>query len=257
MRYATLEAIEGRLMTLYQGRVSCTLRHHSHEWALIAALDGAEIPIKCRVVRPEKVKPPQWAWNQQIYDAGLKTQIYDKGFERFVRKISPEVEMSATLAIVKGAHHEHGTAVYLTQETRRCLLLDTTHCLSDEALWYTLQSWASFQPRLKNPRETPGRLFYPSEFSHVFEKYSVNIDCPLNHPEFSQESPFTHECMKLYRTALSSLNCADFTPQVHAEAKDSDVRIATDATTSRLLPILDGPGLWAIIGDRSSPVTVF
>jgi hypothetical protein len=112
-----------------------------------------------------------------------------------------------------------------------------------------------FQPRLKSQRETPGPLFYPAEYSHVFEKYWDNIDCQLNHPVFSQESPFTQACMRLYTTALSSLNCADFTPQVHAEAEDSDVRTATDAAISRLLPIPDGPDLWSIIGDMTSPVT--
>jgi hypothetical protein len=64
-------------------------------------------------VRSETRQWPQLAWNQQSYDAGLKTQNYDKGFERFVRKFDPEVEMSAALAIVKGAHHEHGMAVYM------------------------------------------------------------------------------------------------------------------------------------------------
>jgi hypothetical protein len=174
------------------------------------------------------------------------------GLERFVQKFNPEIEMSATLAIVKGPHHEHGTAVYLMQEARRCLLLDTTHRLSDEeALWYTLLSWAKLQPRLKSPRVEPGQLFYTAEYSHVFEKYWDNFDCPLNHPEFSQETWFTQDCMNLYTTALSSLNCANFIPQVHAEAKDSDVRIAIEAATSRLLPIPDGPDLWSILESRS------
>jgi hypothetical protein len=118
MRCATLDAIHGWLLALYQGRVTCTARHHSREWALIAALDGAEITAKYRVVRDESVQLSQWAWNQQIHDAGLRTQNFDEGFQRFVRKFDPDLEMSATLPIVKGAHHEHGTAAYLTQETR-------------------------------------------------------------------------------------------------------------------------------------------
>jgi hypothetical protein len=100
-------------------------------------------------------------------------------------------------------------------------------------------------------------LFYPSEHSHVFEKYWDNIDCLLNYPESSQESPFTQDCMNLYTTALSSLDCSDFTPRVHADAKDSDVGIAIEAAISRLLPIQDGTDLWSCIPqeDRSSPAT--
>jgi hypothetical protein len=118
------------------------------------------------------------------------------------------------------------------------LLLDTTHGLSDnEALWYTLLSWAKFQPRLKNPRKEPGQLFYPAEYSHVFEKHWHHLDKPETHPDFSQESSFTQDCMRHYSIALSRLNCESFEPLVHAEAKDSDIEIATEAAISRLLPI--------------------
>jgi hypothetical protein len=112
------------------------------------------------------------AWNEQTYEAGLKTQNYDKGLSRFVRKFDPALDLDATFAIVRGAHHEHGSAIYFTQESRRCLLLDTLHGLADgEAMSYTLQSWAKFQPRLNSPRDKPGRLFYPAEFSHIFENF--------------------------------------------------------------------------------------
>jgi hypothetical protein len=155
----------------------------SHEWALIAAFDGGEIPAEHRAIRDDSVKPAQAAWNQGIYDSGLKTQNCDKGFERFVRKFNPEEEMNATLAIVEGVHFEHGKAIYLTQKTRRYALLDTTYGpADDEALWYTLLFWAKFQPRLKSPRTEPGQLF---------EKYWQCLHDPQDHPEFSQETSFT------------------------------------------------------------------
>jgi hypothetical protein len=147
-------------------------------------------------------------------------------------------------------------AVYVTQSTRRCLLLDTTYGLSDnEALWYTLLSWAKFQPRLKGPRTEPGQLFYPAEYSHVFEKYWQYLDKPETHPELSQASPFTQECMTQYSVSLGQLNCDSFEPLVHAEAKDSDIGIATEAAMSRLFPIQDGPDLWSSVTqeDGSSP----
>jgi hypothetical protein len=112
------------------------------------------------------LNPPEPAWNEQIYEAGLRTQNYDKGFDEFVRKFDPDLATSATFAVVKGVHHDHGTVVYLTQESRRCSLLDTLHGLTDEkAMWYILQSWAKFQPRPNSPRSEPGRLLDPAEYS--------------------------------------------------------------------------------------------
>jgi hypothetical protein len=92
---------------------------------------------------------------------------------------------------------------------------------------------------------------------YYYYYYWQNLDCPINNPEFYQESSFIQGCMHQYTTALSSLNCEDFEPLVHAEAKDSDVAIASEAVISRLLAIQDGPDLWSCIPqeDRSSPGT--
>jgi hypothetical protein len=84
-------------------------------------------------------------------------------------------------------------------------------------------------------------LFYPAEYSLVFEKFWHHLDKPETHPEFSQESSFTQDCMRQYSAVLSLLDLKDFEPLVHAGAKDSDVGIATEAAISRLLPIQDGP----------------
>jgi hypothetical protein len=93
---------------------------------------------------PEAVAQLQ-ALNQRIFDAGLKTQNYDKGFDPFVRKYTKDEEVAAACAVIKGVRQDHGCAVYFTQEKRRCLLLDTTYGLTDdEALWATLASWARF-----------------------------------------------------------------------------------------------------------------
>jgi hypothetical protein len=78
-------------------------------------------------------------------------------------------------------------------------------------------------------------------------KYWQHLYKPMNHPEVSQESQFTQDCMAHYSAALSSLNCDSFEPFVHAEAKDSDIGIATEAAISRLRPIHDGPDIWSSI----------
>jgi hypothetical protein len=55
------------------------------------------------------------------------------------------LEMRATMAIVKGFHEDHGTAVYLAQGKGPCLLISTTYGLSNEEVsWKILADWASF-----------------------------------------------------------------------------------------------------------------
>jgi hypothetical protein len=177
MRCESLAIVENYLQALCGSGVTCTERLATKEWALIGALNGGEIQLQHKVIRDESVAIQAMVWNQRIFEAGLKTQNYDKGFAGLVRKFNPDLRMEAVIAIAKGAHHEHGTAVLVTQAKRRCLLLDTVHGLSDEeALWHTLLSWAKFQPRLKRPRTEPGVLCYPAEYSHVFEKYWDNLD---------------------------------------------------------------------------------
>jgi hypothetical protein len=224
------------------------------EWALVAALNGGEIPIQHHVIRDGSVAIEAGIWNQRLFERGLKTQNYDKGFGRFVRKFKPDEPMEAIVFIAKGAHHEHGTAVFVTQEKRRCLLLDAAHGLSDEeALWHALLSWAKFQPRLKRPRVEPGQLFYQAEYSHVFEKYWDYLNKPEDHPEFSEESDFTQACMKQHSAALSSMNLSNFTPLVDGEAKQSHVDIAQEAAISRLCIVQDAYDSWNM--GRNSPDT--
>jgi hypothetical protein len=99
---------------------------------LVAALNGGEIPLQHKIIRDESLAIQAIVWDQRIFDAGLKVQNYDKGFERFVRKFDPDVRMEAVMSIVKDSHHDHGTAVFVTQEKRRCLLLDAVYGRSDE-----------------------------------------------------------------------------------------------------------------------------
>jgi hypothetical protein len=54
-----------------------------------------------------------------IRDAGLKAQNYDKGFDRFIRRFKPDLDLAATVAIFKGVHDDHGTAVLCTHGKRR------------------------------------------------------------------------------------------------------------------------------------------
>jgi hypothetical protein len=102
----------------------------------------------------------------------LKTQNYDKEFGHFIRKFDPEEEIRATMTLFRGHDVDQGRAVCCTQGSRRCCLIDTRYGLTDEeVLWTGLSAWATFQPRQVKRRQNPRRLFYPTESSHVFEKY--------------------------------------------------------------------------------------
>jgi hypothetical protein len=178
------------------------LSKHDNE-ALIGTINGGEIPASHRLVQQEPITVQPDAWNSAIFEAGLKTQNYDKGFDRFVRKFKPEEPMGAVMAIEKGVHSEFGTAILFTQENRRCLLLDTLHGITEEdALWYTMLSWAKFQRRISRPKEDPGQLHFPAVYSHVFEKYCDTLEQPLAHPGSDSETLFTKACMQEYAAAL-------------------------------------------------------
>jgi hypothetical protein len=73
----------------------------------------------------------------------------------------------------------------------------------------------------------------------VIEKY---WDCLLNlsdHPDFANETPDCQEQMARFSAALLTMNLEEFEPHQAAEVKDTDVKIATEAAISQLLPIQD------------------
>jgi hypothetical protein len=157
----------------------------TNEWAMVASLNGGEIPAKHRVIRnPDVLVENPLEWNKKIFDAGLATQPYDKCLDKFTAKFDPGQPMSAVIAIEPGCHFDHGTAIFFEQDKRHCVLTDTLYGLSDnEALWHTLQAWAKFQPRLAKPRCDPGQLYYPAAYTHVFQKYWDHLNDPAKHPD--------------------------------------------------------------------------
>jgi hypothetical protein len=210
MRCQNLDVVNYYLERIYAHPCTLTEVLQTTEWALVAALNGGEIPIKHRVIRNPEVPVSAPVWNSRIYEAVLHTQNYDKGIERFVGKFDPEIPDQAVISIEKGAHFDHGTAIYFTQDKRRCLLLDTLYGFTDdEALWYRLSSWARFQPRLAKPRKDPSHLCFPAVYLHVFEKYWDYLNAPLTHPDCS-ESDFTKAAMNEFTSALSQMNLSSF-----------------------------------------------
>jgi hypothetical protein len=61
------------------------------------------IPDCHDLVPPREQAQHLAAFNQWIFDAGLKTQNYAKVFDRVVRQFDQEAEVQATMAVVKGS----------------------------------------------------------------------------------------------------------------------------------------------------------
>jgi hypothetical protein len=228
------------------------------EWAMIASLGdktiSGTISQHYRAQTNPEAAGTERAFVERVYEAGLKTQNHDKGFDKFVRRFERNEGMSATIALLSGHRNDHGWAVYCTQGPRWCLLLDTEDGLtSEETLWTALAAWATFKPRKSSSRKYQGKLFYPTEASHIFEKYWDHLTRLDEHPDFTSESPLCQERMVQFSRALSKLRTRNWTPQPTAEAQDKNLQIAQEAALSRLRPIPDGPDQWALC--RSSTVT--
>jgi hypothetical protein len=103
------------------------------------------------------------------------------------------------------------------------------------------------------PRSEPGQLYYPNESSHVIEKHWDCLPNLYDHPDFANETPDCQEQMTHFSAALWTMSLKEFVPHPAAKAKDTDVKIATEAAISRLLPIQDGDGQWEV--HRSSADT--
>jgi hypothetical protein len=216
---------------------------HTKEWALIASIDGGEIPLKHLAVKSVEVAN-ELLWNRETFDAGLATQPYGSGLGEFAAKFKPKREYSATIAVEKDCHGDHGTAIFFERETRRWVISRTLHGLTDdEAFWFTMQAWAKFQPRLAKPRRDPGLLYYPAQYTHVVEKYWDVLNDPVTHPDCN-ESDHTKQSMCQMADALRSMNVSSWEPQVDAEASEKSCRVSRYAALSRRCPIQDATDYW-------------
>jgi hypothetical protein len=165
-----------RAVTMCYGQEPVIADHDMHnttEWALIASIFGGIVDDKHKVQLERHIDTEESAAIcKEIFVSGLATQPYRTGLGKFTTRFKPGEPYSATIAIEKGVHGEHGTAIFSEQDNRGCLLTRRLYGISvDDALWFVMKDWAQFQPRLSKPRVDPGLLYYPAEYTHVFEKY--------------------------------------------------------------------------------------
>jgi hypothetical protein len=153
-----------KLLTMFYGREPTQVTQiHTKEWALVATIDGGQLPQK-HEASFVLTETNDVEFSKEVFDAGLVTQPYMNGLVKYASKFRPDQPYSATIAIEKGCHLDHGTSIFFEQGTRRCVLCDTLFGLTDdEALWFTMYEWAEFQPRKCRPRQDPGLLYYPAE----------------------------------------------------------------------------------------------
>jgi hypothetical protein len=247
-----IEQVTEGLNSLYSGRYQVLEEVATREWALVASFGddskAGAIPTFSRFPMP-KVSPREIkAIHARLLETAARTQNYDRGLDKFVRKYKNLEAMSATLAIQRGWQGDVGWAIFMKQGSKRCLLLDTTYGLTDEeTIWTAMTCWAAFKPREDQPRRYPGRLYYPAQFSHVVEKYWNHLFNLPSHPDFAAESDISKDRMAIFSQALCTLKkTKNWHPQVDAEAPEKGLRIAKEAATSRVHLIADGPNQWEV-----------
>jgi hypothetical protein len=229
--------------------------HHTKEWALIASIDGGEVADKHKVQLVGKHELEKVAtWNKETFIAGVATQPYGAGLGKFTAKFNPDEPYSATIAIEKGTHDEHGAAIFFEQGVRRCLLTRRLYGLSDDqALWHMMMDWAHFRPSRSKPRRDPGQLFFPDQCSHIFERYWDVLCDPVQHPEFPdfQETDKTISYMQAMTIGISGMSLGNWVPLPEAQAPEKSIRVAHTAALSRRCPIQDASDYWGTLEDQA------
>jgi hypothetical protein len=227
-------------------------KNRTKEWALIAEIFGGVADDKHRVLLRSKVETEEpAAWNKETFVAGLATQPYRVGTGKFTAQFKPNERYSATIAAEKGVHDEDGTAIFFEQANRRCLLTRRLYGISDEdAFWYAMKDWAQFQPRLSRPRVDPGQLFFPTEYTHVIEKYWDVLDDPSKHPEADKNAHYFDSMVHMV-AALAPMSCESWEPQPDSVAPEKSQRVARIAALSRRCPVQDAVDYWRSLEEQA------
>jgi hypothetical protein len=87
-------------------------------------------------------------------------------------------------------------------------------------------------------------MYYPAEYTHVFQKYWD----VLNDPDHTKAS------MSHMSRNLSSMDLNSWEPQVDADAPEKSYRVAHNAALSRRCPIQDAVDYWLSPGSGSGQV---
>jgi hypothetical protein len=92
-----------------------------------------------------------------------------------IERFRNDIPVTDALKVEKGHHEQYGWGVYFEQGRHRCILAGTVSKRpKDEAwedtLWTACAEWASFMPRLGQPKIHQENPWTPDEFKHIFEE---------------------------------------------------------------------------------------
>jgi hypothetical protein len=106
-----------------------------------------------------------------------------------------------------------------------------------------MRMWANFDPRLARPRTDAGQLYYPAQYSHMFELHWDFLHAP------TQESAL-NEDMGRYASAAARLT---FTKDalVDAEAPENSLKIASSGAMSRRFPVQDAQDYFSSLQEQA------
>jgi hypothetical protein len=246
LRAETIDVANRMLTMCYDREPEFVEQHHGKFWALISSIFGGKIDRKYQAVLEQHMTLEKaTAWNQETFLHGLASDPYRIGTGKFAAQFKPDQPYSATIAIEKGVHGEHGTAILFEQATRRCLITRRIFGDSEEDIfWLVMKDWAQFESRAARPRVGAGQIFYSTAYSHLFETYWEFIQAP------SQEEA-TSESMSKYASAASGLDFSGAIPLPDVEAPEKSQRISSVGALSRRCPIQDANDYWSSPQDQA------
>jgi hypothetical protein len=248
------EEMAVRMVTMcYDKEPALVDKHHGKSWAMIASIGDGEIDPQHRVHLTQTMDLETVTnWNKETFIHGLASIPYRVGTGKFAAQFKPGKPYSATIAIEKSVHNDHGAAILFEQANRRCLITRRIYDLSDEdTFWEVMKDWAQFQPKLAQPRVDPELLFYPSEYSHMFEVYWDYLKDPTQHPDAVPTAS-----MIAYTQAVSVMDFSSFTPQPDVEAPEKSQRVSLNGSLSRRCPVQDATDYWSLPQEQAQEESV-
>jgi hypothetical protein len=235
-----------RMLTMcYNQEPEVATEHHGKFWALIGTINNGKAPEKfCTKLDQGLTLEVATGYNRDTFVAGQEAQSYRVGVGKFAAQFKPDKPYSATIAIEKGVHGEHGTAIFFEQSSRRCSVTRRFYDLSDEEVfWWVLRDWANFEPKAAKTRRSSGQLYYPSAWSHMVEQHWDFLHAPT--VESSLSIP-----MEKYASAAARL-VFDSSLLLDVEAPEKSQRVADSGALSRRCPVQDAQDYWKSPQDQA------
>jgi hypothetical protein len=204
---------------------------------------------KVTIPGPESEEGMVKAYNQELRDSAQLTQNVDKGFTHYLKYFRADQKVSGSMQISQGYQSEYSWAVFFQQGRHRCVLSGTVsgrpaeEALED-VLWTACAEWASFQPRLGEPKIHKETFSFTEACTHFFETYGNQLHDLSGEPMCTNASPFRKELIERFCLGVRSF-ARLFKTEPLSEMKDQRaVSYVNGAASSRKFQIADGANYW-------------